>query len=240
MIWLINRFLYLLARFFHLTYRYRYVGIENLEKACKINPGRAYLLGIWHQNLFQGILAQTGLKYVVIVSRSKDANPVAFTCSNLGHIVTRGSSKKGNVDKGGKAAKDEMIGVLAEGYPGAVTIDGPKGPAKVVKPGIIDMAKKSGCPIIPYIPIPQKYWSFNSWDKFKLPKPFSKIVVYYGEPIVVPADCDNFEEYQNKLKTSLDKDEILAHQKLMFWDQLSKSNLEDQVLATVLTTSSSK
>jgi lysophospholipid acyltransferase (LPLAT)-like uncharacterized protein len=223
-----------------MTYRYRFVGIENLEKATQMNPGRGYLLGIWHQNLFQGILAQTGLKYVVIVSRSKDANPVAYTCTSLGHIVTRGSSKKGNVDKGGKAAKNEMISVLQQGYPGAVTIDGPKGPAKEVKPGIIDMAKKSGSPIVPYIPVPEKYWSFNSWDKFRLPKPFSKIVVYYGSPIMVPSDCDNFEEYQTKLKTSLDQDELLAHQKFMFWDQLSKKNIENQVLATVLTTASSK
>lgn len=227
MTWFINNFFYLLAKSFHLTYRYRYVGIENLEKARKMNPSRQFLLGIWHQNLFQGILAQIGTKFVVIVSRSKDANPVAYTCSNMGHVVARGSSRKGDVDKGGKAAKEEMIELLKTGLPGAVTIDGPKGPSKEVKPGIIDMAKKSGCPIIPYIPVPDNYWSFNSWDKFRLPKPFSRIVVYYGEPIQVPssAEGEDFQKYQDMLKKALDQDELLAFQKYSFWNQLEKKNL---------------
>ena len=145
--------IYGVVRLCNLTYRFRYVGLENLEKAKSLSGSGGYLLGIWHQNLFSGILAQTGQRFVVIVSRSKDAEPVAYTCRKFGHTVVRGSSRKGNVDKGGKAAAQEMIEVLKSGLPGSVTVDGPKGPAKKVKGGIIDMARKSNTSLVAYATI---------------------------------------------------------------------------------------
>ncbi len=200
---MIDRLIYIIVRLLSLTYRYQIHGEENLEKACKMSPSGGYLFAIWHQNLFQGIVAQTGKKHVVIVSRSKDANPVAYTCRTLGHTVCRGSSRaKDGRDKGGKVALEEMVEVLKTGIPGAVTVDGPKGPARQVKPGIIAMAAKSQTAIIPYSPISQSYWEFNSWDKFRLPKPFAKIDIYYGEPLLIENDA--FPNYQNELKARLD------------------------------------
>ncbi len=194
--YILSRLIYLVARTLSATYRYRYVGEENLGD-------KGHILGIWHQNLLQGILAQNHKHYTVIISRSKDADPVAFTCRRLGHIVHRGSSRsKTNVDKGGKEAKDQMIETLKKGVPGAVTIDGPKGPAREVKPGIIDMALKANVPIIPYLPIPEKFWTLNSWDQFRIPKPFTKIVVYYDKPIHIKEGTD-FAVYQEQLKSIL-------------------------------------
>lgn len=173
---------YAFIRTIAFTYRFRVEGAAPSRGA----DGKAgYILAIWHQNLFAGILAQTGLRHTVMVSRSGDADPVAFLCTRLGHHVVRGSSKKGNSDKGGKLAKDEMIEVLKTGMPGAVTVDGPRGPVYEVKPGIIEMARLAGVPIIPYLPIPQHYWSFPSWDAFRLPMPFTRIDIHYGAPIEV-------------------------------------------------------
>lgn len=200
---MIDRLIYIIVRLLSLTYRYQIHGEENLEKAQKMSPSGGYLLAIWHQNLFQGIVAQTGKKHVVIVSRSKDANPVAYTCRTLGHTVCRGSSRaKDGRDKGGKVALEEMVEVLKTGIPGAVTVDGPKGPARQVKPGIIAMAAKSQTVIIPYSPISKSFWEFNSWDKFRLPKPFAKIDIFYGEPLLIKSDA--FPNYQNELKARLD------------------------------------
>lgn len=228
MIKLISYFFYAVARFLALTYRFRYVGTENLTRAEKLSTSGGYLLGIWHQNLLPGILAQTGLRYVVIVSKSKDAEPVAFACRNLGHKVVRGSSRKGNVDKGGKAAKEMMIEELKKGIPGSVTVDGPKGPAKEVKPGIIDMAKKSGTALVGYAAISKSYWEFNSWDKFRLPKPFSKIVIAYGEPLSVPADASKeiFESLAKQHGLHIEDACIAASKAFQNWDQLSKENLK--------------
>lgn len=225
---LLSILIYSFARFLHLTYRFRFVGIENLEKAKNLGDSGGYLLGVWHQNLLSGILSQTGLHYVVIVSKSKDAEPVAFTCRTLGHQVVRGSSRKGNVDKGGKAAKEEMIEVLKTGVPGAVTVDGPKGPDKVVKAGIIDMAKKSGTPLVAYASIAESYWEFNSWDKFRLPKPFSKIVIAYGDPLSVPADVtkEEFEGFAQKHGNSINDACAVGEQAIENWNNLSKENIK--------------
>lgn len=188
----ISFFIYIITRVFHATYRYRYTNNEILQELKKINQN--FIFAIWHQNLFAGILAQTGHKHIVIVSQSHDADPVAYTCSRLGHIVVRGSSKKGMIDKNGQAAKNEMIEYLKAGYPGAVTIDGPRGPALRAKPGIIDMAKKSNAVLVPYTVCPETYWQFNSWDQFRLPKPFSKILISYGEPITLSTKETSYEK----------------------------------------------
>lgn len=184
---------YGLIRLLHRTYRFEFHGTEHLEQARRLGRG-SYVFAIWHRNLFAGILAQTGTPHTVIVSRSRDGEPVAFLCTRLGHVAVRGSSKKRGVDKGGREAKDEMIERLAAGSPGAVTVDGPSGPVHEVKPGIVEMARRAGVAIVPYVPIPARCWIFDSWDRFRLPKPFSKIDVYYGAPYPI-APSTTFEEF---------------------------------------------
>ena len=190
MVWFVSRLIYVVARLLHLSWRYRHVGVENLEKAARMGPGGSYLLGTWHHDVLPAITAQTGGTYVVLVSRSRDAEPVALTCSRLGHVVVRGSSRKGGIDKGGREAKEEMIGFLARGYPGAVTVDGPTGPAGKVKPGIVEMARRTGAPLVPYVALSERHWTFNTWDRFRLPKPFTRVAVYYGSPYAVAGDAD--------------------------------------------------
>ena len=222
MLLILSSLIYLVTRLFHMTYRYRFENNQILQdlKSKKQN----FIFAIWHQNLFAGILAQTGLQHIVIVSKSKDAEPVAFTCKLLGHLVVRGSSRKGNVDKNGQAAKEEMIECLKKGHPGAVTVDGPKGPVFKVKPGIIDMALKSKAMLVPYIVAPMSYWQFKSWDHFKLPKPFSKILVSYGEPIKVNESNETFDEDILKLENALNKQTIETEKHLTSWKNYSNNN----------------
>lgn len=192
--------IYWIARFLKWSYRFEYLGSENLERLNK-----NYLLAIWHQNLLPGILAQDQRPYVVIVSKSKDAAPVAYVCERLGHQAVRGSSRKKGVDKGGQAAKAEMVEVLKGGTPGAVTVDGPRGPAKKVKRGIIEMAQESGSVIIPYTVKAARYYEFKSWDRFQFPLPFSRILVHYGVPLMVSSDQD-LEEVTQTLEQSMNTD----------------------------------
>jgi lysophospholipid acyltransferase (LPLAT)-like uncharacterized protein len=167
-----------------MTWRYRVVNKEVVEKLKSTGNG-GYILSVWHQYVLSTTMGQNRFQHVCIVSRSKDADPVAFTVKRYGHICVRGSSRKGNKDKGGKEAKETMIEHLSKGIPGAITVDGPKGPAREVKPGVVDMAKKSKSPILPYSCVPESFWEFKSWDRFRLPKPFSRLVVKFGEPIHV-------------------------------------------------------
>ncbi|MBV62559.1 MAG: hypothetical protein CMH65_14815 [Nevskiales bacterium] len=197
--WLVQAFIRLL----NATYRYRFDGQPKRRDPQGADP---YLLAIWHQNLFAGILAQTGRRHVVIVSRSGDGDPVTMLCERLGYHVARGSSASRGRDKGGREAKEDMIRQLEAGLPGALTVDGPRGPAHVVKPGIVEMARRTGLPIVPYLPLPQRYWSMKSWDRFRLPKPFTRIDVYYGEPIPVPSELTGaqFEHYQRIVAEAID------------------------------------
>ena len=175
---------YLLIRLLHITYRFRLHG----KPGVHMPADQHYVFAIWHQNLFAGILAQTGRQHVVIISRSRDGDFVSNLCTRLGHKVARGSSRSGTVDKGGRVAKGEMVELLESGLSGAITVDGPRGPAFEVKPGIIDMARLAQIPIVPYPPMPRRYWQFKSWDSFRLPKPFTRIDIHYGEPVYVPED----------------------------------------------------
>lgn len=204
--WLAHGLVFILYK----SYRFSYTNEENLEEAKRLSPNGSYLLSVWHQNLFAGILAQRHTPHVVIVSRSKDAEILARIMIRMGHTPFRGSSKKGNVEKGGKEAKSDMIEVLATGLPGAITVDGPKGPAHMVKPGIVDMASKAGIPLVPYHAKAKSQWVFNSWDKFRLPKPFSKIIVSYGKPIMVGRDLNenDFSKMQSELGL-----QMLEHEK---------------------------
>jgi len=191
----------LLVRLFHVTFRYRELNREILDKAKAAHDHGAYVFGIWHQNLFAGITAQIGTPHVVIVSPSKDGQLVAVTCEKFGNIAVRGSSSRG-----GKKAMVEMIQLIKDGYPAAITIDGPKGPAQVVKPGIVEIAKQTGAMIVPYGVYAKDHWSFNkAWDKFRLPKPFTKVFIRYGEPIFVKPDLSiqEFDEICVEIQKSL-------------------------------------
>ncbi|MBY0412725.1 MAG: lysophospholipid acyltransferase family protein [Bdellovibrionales bacterium] len=219
---LISLVIYFITRLLHMSYRYRYENNGALKALKK--EKKNFIFAIWHQGLFPGILAQTGLQHIVIVSKSKDAEPVAFACKHLGHLVVRGSSRKGNVDKNGQAAKEEMIECLKAGHPGAVTVDGPKGPAFKVKPGIIDMAKKSKALLVPYVVCPKTYWEFKSWDNFRLPKPFSKILISYGDPIKVDEETSSFENDQLKLEQALNSLTVQTQNHLKNWEDHSFYN----------------
>jgi lysophospholipid acyltransferase (LPLAT)-like uncharacterized protein len=217
---LISTLIFILVRLLNSTYRYRYDRNEVMLNL----KNKKIILAIWHQNLLAGILAQTGKPHIVIISKSKDADPVARLCKKLGHILVRGSSKKLGVNKGGKLAKDEMIEFLKKGFPGAITVDGPKGPAFKVKPGIIDMAKKANALIIPYAIGLSSFWQFKSWDQFRLPKPFSKILISYGDPIDVSNENKTFSDFQVLVESKLKSQAEIVNSKILSWNKFSKFN----------------
>ena len=173
--------LFYLIRLLSLTYRYQFIGLENKKKAKDNSLNGSYVYALWHQNLIGAILSHIGEKFTMVISESDDGELVAVTCEKFGHLPARGSSTRG-----GKKALIEIVKNIKKGYPGALTVDGPKGPAREVKPGIIEIARLAEVPIVPLSPFPTRYWTFTrSWDKFRVPKPFSKIIVVIGEPIMI-------------------------------------------------------
>ncbi|HLE12865.1 MAG: hypothetical protein A2504_13455 [Bdellovibrionales bacterium RIFOXYD12_FULL_39_22] len=196
---IIYSILYFFLRFLDWSYRYTYLNAENINLAKAKHPQGVYLLAAWHQSLIPLILFLPKSRYVALVSASKDGEYVAQTLINFGQLPVRGSSTRG-----GKAGMMQMLRELKNGLPGVMTIDGPRGPAREAKAGIIQMAKISGGTIVPFSAMPQHFFCFKkSWDQFRLPYPFSKIIINIGTPIFVDKDID--EDGHNKAKNQLEE-----------------------------------
>lgn len=195
------------------TYRITIKGIEHREKAKALNPKGSFVFAVWHEQVVSVMSAHAWTEpYLALSSRSKDGDYAAFVSEKMGFVAVRGSSKKKNKDKGGKEALLEYITKLNQGISGGLTVDGPKGPRQMCKPGAAIMSQQTGAPILPVAGVAEKYWQFNSWDKFKIPKPFTKITMIYGKPIQVEenASPENILEICNQVTQALIELEVLA------------------------------
>ena len=170
------------------------------------------IYAMWHaQQWGLGLFDPEDRKNInVLVSPSNDGEIIARICHLLGFELIRGSHKR----EGEKAAR-EMIAVTEKGQSIAFMVDGPKGPAKKVKKGLIRMAKMTQVPIIPIVPYTAKKKIFNSWDSYQVPWTlWIKAVMLFGEPIYVPADADEATEEECRLKveqalSDLEKDVVI-------------------------------
>ena len=106
-------------------------------------------------------------------------------CGLCGGVLVFGTDSRG----GGRALID-MAHVIRRGTDAALAIDGPRGPAYRAKPGIIVLAKVSQRPIVPVVTTAKHYWQFQSWDRFRLPLPFTWTMVTGANPIHVPRNAD--------------------------------------------------
>jgi lysophospholipid acyltransferase (LPLAT)-like uncharacterized protein len=196
-----------LIKILRMTYRFEYsaTGLERKKRAFAHNGKNAVIYGLWHQNAMPTILAHTHQDICTLISQSSDGELIAFVCKKLGFQPVRGSSSRG-----GGAAKLKLVELANNGFSTAITVDGPKGPPKQSKAGIIDIAHNAQVAILGVAAIGRNYWQFNSWDKFRLPKPFSKITVSYAEPLIVEeVDAStgrpNLTKYQSLLNERLDQ-----------------------------------
>jgi lysophospholipid acyltransferase (LPLAT)-like uncharacterized protein len=162
------------------TYRIKVIN-DHIEKNI-FTAGRRPIYISWHQRFFPGILFLASRKPIaIIVSRSKDGNIISKIIEMLGWLPVRGSSSRG-----GAAALNGIEKLAKSGYALGHIVDGPRGPAGEVKPGIFAIAKASGMPILPVIISAEKKWILNSWDKFIIPKPFSRIIIRFEKEIFIP------------------------------------------------------
>jgi lysophospholipid acyltransferase (LPLAT)-like uncharacterized protein len=157
------------------------------------------VLGLWHQNSFAGTLAHEHQRFSPLCSLSKDGQMVAFLCRKIGLYPVMGSSSRG-----GKEARETLETAMARSLSPAITVDGPKGPARQAKSGIIDIARRAQAQVLPMITVADRFWQLGSWDRLRIPKPFARVAVCYGQPFAVPAAAAG-EEFES-LRTRLDRD----------------------------------
>ncbi len=180
--------LYAFIRALHATYRIREIGSEHLTAAQAMGPKGSYLLACWHETVLSMSISQEGRNYCTITSRSNVGSAVAYLMRKFGFVAIQGSQSSGGQDVRVKA-----LDHIKRGFPIAITVDGSSGPRRKVKPGIVDLAKKSGAPILPAYAHSDKTWVFNSWDRFRLPRPFARITILFGEPIPVSPEAKGVE-----------------------------------------------
>jgi lysophospholipid acyltransferase (LPLAT)-like uncharacterized protein len=111
-----------------------------------------------------------------MISQSQDGEIIARVAEKCGWHAVRGSSSR----NGGRALK-EMVRHLKNSGLAAHVVDGPRGPAGIVKAGVVSMARSAGAVVVPVHISSDRAWYFHSWDRFMLPKPFAKVTLRFGD-----------------------------------------------------------
>ena len=161
------------------------------------------IYAMWHRNQCAIYGFQNKPQISVLVSRSRDGDVVARGIKPMGFQLIRGSKGK----RGAVEATMQMIEALKRGENCAMMVDGPRGPAEVVKDGVIKIAKLSGAPIIPVCWYSNNFnWiKLPSWDGLRMPILDVRLINLYGKPIYVPenADDETLEACRLQLQESL-------------------------------------
>ena len=165
------------------TYTWRETGTEHLRAVAR--DGRHPILALWHGRILTATLYFRDRGIVAMTSENFDGEWVARLMSRFGYRAARGSTSRG-----GAKALVQLRREMAEGYPAAFTVDGPRGPARVAQPGAAWLASVTGNPIVPFHIEAASFWTVNSWDSHQVPKPGSTLAVAIGKPIDVAAQAD--------------------------------------------------
>ncbi len=193
-----------------LSFLYRFIRTYSSTFSCTIenekgwmdylDHGGKVLLCTWHQQFFAAIRPfrnYRGYRPSLMISKSRDGVIIAGVANRTGWRTPLGSSSRG-----GAEALKEMIDNIRESRLGAHVLDGPRGPAGKIKPGVIRLAHEADAVIVPFYTRADRAWYFNSWDNFLLPKPFSRVTLTYGEMIRFDptTDPDEFESQRRRLE----------------------------------------
>jgi len=183
------------------TCKLKIVGYENVEKlrAREVPIIYAY----WHRHIFVTIYRFMNTGARPLISLSEDGEIVAQIAIEFGMNPVRGSSSRG----GAKAFIKLLNSIKEEKSEVLITADGPKGPTREIKDGVIRLAQKSGSVVVPIAWHAGKVKIFEkTWDRFKIPLPFGVITYAYGKPITIPAtgSKEDEETLKQRLKDAID------------------------------------
>lgn len=176
--------LYGLMQLIRLTCRFEQLNQRHRDEAINAAAVRSFIMVCWHEHLVAASLGQLGEpRLSPIASRSGAGRIIGKVFSKLGFEMVYGSQNRDGRDKGGKQARDQLIRNAKQGISPALTVDGSIGPRRFCKPGAIDLSRQTGAQIVPVAAICSSFWTLNTWDRMQIPKPFSRIIVIFGEAL---------------------------------------------------------
>lgn len=189
----------MLIRALSLTLRYQFSDPHGVGK---IDAGQRLIWIFWHNRILcQPIIYRKYLRHrriSVLTSASKDGAIIAQTVKWFGLGAVRGSSSKR-----GAQAVSEMVDCLQGGADMGITPDGPRGPRYTLAIGPVRLAQITGAHLVSLAVNPEKYWQLRSWDRFRIPKPFSRVHVTFAEPISIASDAPDLEIERQRVETYL-------------------------------------
>jgi lysophospholipid acyltransferase (LPLAT)-like uncharacterized protein len=163
------------------TWRIEVVGSERWSGLMEAR--RPYVLLSWHDALLPVLWHHRRLGIAALVSEARDGEYLASLARLLGYRTIPGSSTRGAV-----RALRSAIRTLRSGVSVGLTPDGPRGPRRVVKPGVVAAAGRGGALIVPVHAEARPAWRAKSWDRFLVPPPFARVRLAYGEPFALERD----------------------------------------------------
>jgi hypothetical protein len=160
------------------TWRIRTVDEDRWRPLYAARRPHVFLL--WHDALLPLLWQHRRQSIAIVVSEARDGQYLADFAASLGYRTVRGSSTRG--------AARALLGAVRElkaGYAVAFTPDGPRGPRREMKPGVIAAAQRGGAVVVPLHARADRAWRLDSWDRFMIPKPGARVRIVYGRPFEV-------------------------------------------------------
>jgi lysophospholipid acyltransferase (LPLAT)-like uncharacterized protein len=183
------------------TLRYEVLGHQHIERANSC--GQRCILAFWHRCIIPVVWWARNRGIVVLNTTAFDGQWTRKVIEWLGFDTAQGSSTRG-----GLRGLAVMARRMEQGRDSVFTIDGPRGPRYIAKPGPVMLARKTGCPIVVFHSAVDRGKTFtNTWDHFLLPAPFARVVILIARPIYVPTDATaaGMESKQQEMQSELER-----------------------------------
>ena len=189
-------FLKVLLFFILKTCKWKTNNLKALNREISLN--RSIMLSCWHENLvFFACFFKSWSKknFWVISSTHRDSEVLASVLKSWEYRLIKGSSPRGWMP-----VLKKLLEIFS--MPNnivAITNDGPRGPAKQTKPGAFRAALRKNITIIGMTGKASSFWTLNTWDQLKIPKPFSTITLSFGNKYAGDDRLKSFNNYLNKI-----------------------------------------
>ena len=210
-------FFYSVIRAISSTLRWEVRGREHLDDV--LASGHRPIFTSWHVCILSATWFWRNRGIVVMSSVSRDAEYTGRVIKRFGYGTARGSATRG----GGRALA-EMAHCLENGIEVGFTIDGPRGPAYVAKPGAVTLARHTGQAILPFHIAASSYTEVPSWDRLQIPLPFTRAATFIAEPIYVPRDATSEELAAKHLSLQSALDSLVQDSEAWREDATGKSS----------------
>ena len=189
----LSTIVHMISSMIHITLRKKIIGMPEMEKASE--HGGVFV--VWHGDALIAGHVLSWRKFTALTSLSRDGDVQARVLQKLGFDIVRGST-----GRGGARAAVEPVNCLKGGVSLSFTPDGPRGPRRVIQNGVVYFAKKSQRPICPVVMRYSNCWNIATWDRYAIPKPFSRVECEFL-PAIYVSPTDNLDEVAAELTKTM-------------------------------------